>query len=112
MSVIFISSWGPAKVFDDNSLIESQATTGRNATFFQSLAFDKELGATRGIDAVLKAHKLDALVLPAPGFTTTPAGKVETPTAFDCSLTIPSDSPCGISHRHRSVYPQSIRIVS
>ncbi|KAH9474886.1 Putative amidase [Psilocybe cubensis] len=58
-----------------STLIESEATTGRNATFFQSLAFDKELGATRGIDAALKAHKLDALVLPAPGFTTVPAGK-------------------------------------
>ncbi|TFK67632.1 amidase signature enzyme [Pluteus cervinus] len=58
--------------FEDH-LIESEATTGRNSTFFQSLAFDHELGATRGIDAALKAHNLDALVLPAPGFTTVPA---------------------------------------
>ena len=55
------------------SFIAAEATTGRNATFFESLAFDKELGATRGIDAALKAHNLDALVLPAPGFTTVPA---------------------------------------
>lgn len=54
-------------------LIESQATTGRNASFFQALAFDKDLGATRGIDAALKQFNLDALVLPAPGFTTVPA---------------------------------------
>ncbi|KIM38862.1 hypothetical protein M413DRAFT_419820 [Hebeloma cylindrosporum] len=54
-------------------LIESEATVGRNATFFESLAFDRDLGATRGIDFVLKAHNLDAIVLPAPGFTTTPA---------------------------------------
>jgi amidase len=58
------------------SLIESEATTGRNSTFFQSLAFDKELGATRGIDAALHANRLDALVLPAAGLTTVPAGMV------------------------------------
>lgn len=57
-----------------SSLIASEATTGRNSTFFESLAFDKELGATQGIDAALKANRLDALVLPAPGLTTVPAG--------------------------------------
>lgn len=55
------------------SLIESEATTGRNATFFEALAFDKDLGATRGIDAALKSFDLDALILPAPGLTTVPA---------------------------------------
>jgi hypothetical protein len=58
------------------SLIASEATTGRNSTFFQSLAFDKELGATQGIDAALRANHLDALVLPAAGLTTVPAGMV------------------------------------
>ena len=43
-------------------------------TFFQSLAFDKDLGATRGIDAALKQNNVDALVLPAAGRTTVPAG--------------------------------------
>jgi len=56
------------------SLLEAQATTGRNASYFKALAYNKELGATRGIDAALNAHQLDALVLPARGFTTTPAG--------------------------------------
>ena len=56
-------------------LIESEVTTGFNATYFQALAFDKDLGATRGIDAVLREHNLDALILPAPGFTTVPAGQ-------------------------------------
>lgn len=46
-----------------------------NAAYFQSLAFDKELGATRGIDAALQAFDLDALVLPAGGLTTVPAGE-------------------------------------
>ncbi|KIP05450.1 hypothetical protein PHLGIDRAFT_25089 [Phlebiopsis gigantea 11061_1 CR5-6] len=62
--------------FEDQSehrLIESEATTGMNATYFQALAFNKDLGRTRGIDAALQQFKLDALVLPAPGFTTVPA---------------------------------------
>ena len=58
------------------SLIESEATVGRNATFFRSLALNKDLGVTRGIDFVLKAHNLDAIVLPAPGLTATPAGAI------------------------------------
>lgn len=62
-------------IFDQKkSFIAAQATTGRNASFFQSLAFNKDLGATRGIDAALKEHNLDALVLPAAGRTTVPAG--------------------------------------
>ena len=52
-----------------------------NSTYFQALAFDKELGGTNGIDAVLKEHNLDALILPAPGLTTVPAG--ERPTIFN-----------------------------
>jgi len=63
----------PSRFEDQGILIESEATTGMNSTYFQSLAFDKDLGQTRGIDAALKAHNLDALVLPAPGFTTVPA---------------------------------------
>ncbi|KJA17816.1 hypothetical protein HYPSUDRAFT_146036 [Hypholoma sublateritium FD-334 SS-4] len=63
----------PVNFTSQDILVESQATTGRNSTFFQSLAFDKDLGATRGIDAALKAFNLDALILPAPGFTTVPA---------------------------------------
>lgn len=47
---------------------------GFNSAFFAALAFDRDLGATRGIDAVLKQHNLDALVLTAEGFTTVPAG--------------------------------------
>ena len=56
-------------------LIASEATAGRNQDFLDSLAADKDLGATRGIDAALKAYDLDALVLPAIGKSTTPAGK-------------------------------------
>ncbi|KAH9477867.1 Putative amidase [Psilocybe cubensis] len=52
---------------------EAEATQGRNETFWKQLAFDVELGATRGIDAALKAHNLDALVAPARGRTLMPA---------------------------------------
>ncbi len=55
-------------------MAESEATEGFNDEYFAALAFDKDIGSTRGIDAVLKEHKLDALVLPSTGFTTAPAG--------------------------------------
>ncbi|KAF5372556.1 hypothetical protein D9758_005184 [Tetrapyrgos nigripes] len=63
----------PTNFTDQSELIESQATSGKDAAYFQALAFDHELGRTRGIDAALQHFRLDALVLPAPGFTTSPA---------------------------------------
>ncbi|PPQ69889.1 hypothetical protein CVT26_014152 [Gymnopilus dilepis] len=63
----------PTNFTSQSTLIRSEATTGRDAAYFQSLAFNKGLGATRGIDAALKANRLDALVLPASGLTTVPA---------------------------------------
>ncbi|KAL0581674.1 hypothetical protein V5O48_000377 [Marasmius crinis-equi] len=63
----------PVNFTDQSELIESQATNGFNAAYFQALNFDHELGRTRGIDAALQEHDLDALVLPATGLTTTPA---------------------------------------
>ncbi|KIO02539.1 hypothetical protein M404DRAFT_147709 [Pisolithus tinctorius Marx 270] len=63
----------PTGYIDQSVLIESEATTGRNATFFEALAFDREMGGIQGIDAALKQYNLDALVLPAPGYTSTPA---------------------------------------
>jgi hypothetical protein len=39
-------------------------STVRNESYYEALAFDKDIGATRGIDAVLAEHRLDALVLP------------------------------------------------
>ncbi|KZS96691.1 amidase signature enzyme [Sistotremastrum niveocremeum HHB9708] len=88
------------KGFEDNSiLIESQATTGRNSTYFQALADDHVLGGSGGIDAALKAHNLDALILPAPGFTTAPAAVVGYPIVtvplgfFPDNVTIGSAGP-------------------
>lgn len=48
---------------------------GMNSTYFEWLTANKEMGATRGIDAALKAHNLDALVLPAQGLAAVPAGE-------------------------------------
>ncbi|THU98508.1 amidase signature enzyme [Dendrothele bispora CBS 962.96] len=63
----------PTNFTDQSELIESEATTGFNATYFQALAFDHELGRNRGIDAALKQFNLDALLLPSSGLTTVPA---------------------------------------
>jgi len=63
----------PTGYADQSTLIVSAATTGYNPSYYQSLAFGKELGATRGIDAALETYSLDALVLPAPGYATGPA---------------------------------------
>ncbi|OJT03693.1 hypothetical protein TRAPUB_5721 [Trametes pubescens] len=54
---------------DQSEFISSENTTV-NQAFFDAVAADKDLGATRGIDATLKAFNLDALLLPsavAPG---------------------------------------------
>lgn len=45
-----------------------------NSTYFAALAEDYSMGRERGIDAALQQHNLDALILPATGWTTTPPG--------------------------------------
>ncbi|KAG6809047.1 hypothetical protein H0H92_001811, partial [Tricholoma furcatifolium] len=62
------------KGFEDQTiLIRSNATHGRDAAFKAALASNRNLGGARGIDAALKEHNLDALVLPSDGLTTTPS---------------------------------------
>ncbi|KAF9546248.1 amidase signature enzyme [Agrocybe pediades] len=53
-------------------LIKCEAIEGHTEAYFKALALQKEKGGTRGIDAALKEHNLDALVLPARGLTSTP----------------------------------------
>ncbi|KAG8758455.1 hypothetical protein FRC12_010009 [Ceratobasidium sp. 428] len=48
-------------------------TSGYNSSYYNALYNDYDVGRTRGIDATLRAHKLDALVLPSNGHTSTPA---------------------------------------
>lgn len=38
-----------------------------NATYFNALAFDYEMGRSQGIDATLQMYNLDALLLPTDG---------------------------------------------
>ncbi|KAL4260838.1 Amidase signature (AS) superfamily protein [Pleurotus pulmonarius] len=61
----------PPQLEEQNMLIRSEGTSGFDDAFYEALAFDEELGRTRGIDATLKAHQLDALVLPSVRFTIT-----------------------------------------
>ena len=62
-------------LIDASSFIESEATTGRNSTFYEELSFNRYIAANLGIDAALEAYKLDALVLPVPGMVSAlPAG--------------------------------------
>ncbi|KAJ8082276.1 hypothetical protein PM082_008125 [Marasmius tenuissimus] len=61
----------PENFANQSSLIESEGTNGFNTTYFQALALNHDLGRTRGIDAALHDHDLDALVLPATGFLRT-----------------------------------------
>lgn len=56
-------------------LIDSEATSGRDDTYSEAAALNTEYGRTRGIDAALQAHRLDALILPTTGPPWSPAGK-------------------------------------
>ncbi|KAJ4475504.1 amidase signature enzyme [Lentinula aciculospora] len=82
----------PEGYSDQGKLIESQATNGRDEAYGKALARNLELGATKGIDAVLKEFNLDALVLPAKG-THTPAAIAGYPTITVPLGFFPDDEP-------------------
>ncbi|KAJ6566552.1 amidase signature enzyme [Mycena capillaripes] len=66
--------------YTDQSIFElSEATDGFDAEYFAALAANHDIGSTRGIDFVLKEFSLDALVLPAPGYTPSIAAGVGYP---------------------------------
>ncbi|KAG9125068.1 hypothetical protein FRC07_009082 [Ceratobasidium sp. 392] len=50
-------------------LVGSQATNGYNSTFYSALEYHHNVSRTRGIDAALEAHDLDALVVPSSGLS-------------------------------------------
>lgn len=61
--------------FTLSSFIKSEATTGFDDAYYKALAYNREIGGTRGIDDVLKSHNLAALVMPSIwGYVATPAG--------------------------------------
>ncbi|THV01105.1 amidase signature enzyme [Dendrothele bispora CBS 962.96] len=92
----------PVNFTDQFVLIRSEATNGYNATYFRALGFNHELGRTRGIDAALKQFNLDALVLPAAGWTTRPAAIAGYPIVTVPLGFYPSDTP------KRSVGPLTV----
>ena len=59
--------------------IGAQTTNGFDAAYHEALAYNRELGSTRGIDAVSKSHNLDAFVMPVWGYVATPAGLSDGP---------------------------------
>lgn len=56
--------WTNANI--EHRFIISEATT-INDTYFAALASDYDLGRTRGIDATLEKFKLDAIIIPTDG---------------------------------------------
>ncbi|KAJ3983326.1 amidase signature enzyme [Lentinula detonsa] len=82
----------PEGYSDQSKLIQCQATNGRDEAYGKALARNLELGATRGIDAVLKEYNLDALVLPAKD-THTPAAIAGYPTVTVPLGFFPEDEP-------------------
>ncbi|KDQ59509.1 hypothetical protein JAAARDRAFT_205546 [Jaapia argillacea MUCL 33604] len=94
----------PTNYTSQSILIASEATTGYNSTFYEALAFDRELGGSRGIDAAISMYNLDALVLPANARVTVPAAIVGYPIVtvplgfFPSNVTIGSAGP-------NTVYP-------
>ncbi|KAG8716486.1 hypothetical protein FRC08_009425 [Ceratobasidium sp. 394] len=49
--------------------IEAESTSGYNSTYYSALHSKYAAGREQGIDAALKTHDLDALLLPTNGFT-------------------------------------------
>ncbi|KAG8720613.1 hypothetical protein FRC08_018686 [Ceratobasidium sp. 394] len=54
-------------------LTESESTSGYNSTYYSALHSNYAAGRAQGIDAALKTHDLDALLLPTNGFTSSVA---------------------------------------
>ncbi|KAJ7914560.1 amidase signature domain-containing protein [Mycena leptocephala] len=94
----------PAGFEDQSRFIQAEATNGFDAEYFAALTADHDLGSKQGINFVLKKFNLDALVLPAPGLTTSPAAVVGYPIVtgplgfFPENVTIGSAGP-------ETVYP-------
>ncbi|KAH9925052.1 amidase signature enzyme [Epithele typhae] len=49
---------------DQSELVASERSA-INQTYFDAIAYDRDLGATRGIDGALKAHNISALIAPS-----------------------------------------------
>ncbi|KAF8548295.1 amidase signature enzyme [Imleria badia] len=64
----------PAPYYTDQSQLLASEASQIDEKYYTALAENRELGRTRGIDAVLQAHQLDALILPTDSYATKPTG--------------------------------------
>ncbi|KAF8128664.1 amidase signature domain-containing protein [Boletus edulis] len=64
----------PSPYYTDQSQLLASEASQIDETYYAALAENWELGRTRGIDAVLQAHQLDALILPTDSYATKPTG--------------------------------------
>ncbi|RDX52374.1 amidase signature enzyme [Lentinus brumalis] len=78
---------------DQSEFIESENTTV-NQAFFDAIAADKDLGATRGIDAALKTFAVDALLMPS-NVASGPAAIAGYPIVTVPLGFLPADTPLG-----------------
>ncbi|KAG9088378.1 hypothetical protein FS749_002217 [Ceratobasidium sp. UAMH 11750] len=84
---------GPEWYEDQSILIEAQATTGYSPMYYAALRANHDRGRTRGIDAVLKAHKLDAIILPSDGWARTPPALAGYPIVTGMCALVPRSAP-------------------
>ncbi|KAF9525290.1 amidase signature enzyme [Crepidotus variabilis] len=82
-------------------LINSEATTGRNSTYYKVLEHNIQAGSGKGIDAALSRYQLDALIAPAVGWLTLPAAVagypiITVPMGFYPESTIPQTTTTGL----------------
>ncbi|KAF8674592.1 Amidase [Rhizoctonia solani] len=94
--------------YEDQSMLElAETTEGFNSTYFDALHQNHMIGRERGIDAALKTHGLDALLLPTNMHTAVPAGLagypvITVPLGFHPEGTKPNPDTRG---QHKVLYP-------
>ncbi|KAJ3574759.1 hypothetical protein NP233_g1546 [Leucocoprinus birnbaumii] len=96
----------PPHYEDQSRLINSEATHGPDKKYWEALAANHDVGATRGIDFVLREYKLDALVLPARKLASTHAALAGYPIVTVPLGFYPDDVTVGYTDKdHNIVYP-------
>ncbi|KAF9040983.1 amidase signature enzyme [Hymenopellis radicata] len=95
----------PEPYTDQSELIRAEATSGYNATYFDHLSKNIDIGRTRGIDAAIKEHDLDALVIPQTWFSSQPAVALAGYPIVTVPLGFMADSVIPERSRGPTVYP-------
>ncbi|KAH7334988.1 amidase signature enzyme [Rhizoctonia solani] len=86
------------------ALVETESTTGYNSTYYTTLHSNYKIGRDQGIDAVLQAHALDALVLPTNGLTSSIAAIAGYPIVTVPLGFHPEDTALGTAGSH-TIFP-------